>query len=325
MMSLIAELVEHFGLSANDFVRLIDSAPARYKVYEIPKRRGGVRTIAQPSRELKAVQRFVTERKLSVFPVHSAAMGYVKRRNIRENAEAHKDSGPVLKLDFSNFFPSLLVEDWERFAQKHPVKVIGRVEIKLYSKILFWAAQQRSSLPRCLAIGAPSSPMLSNVMLFEIDTALASMATRFNVVYTSYADDITVSSDTVEKLQRFDTAARRTIRLIRSPRLAFNEGKCGLYLKGQRRMVTGLVITPTNQVSIGRERKRLIAAMLHRVSLDRLGRAEMGHLKGMLGFCLAVEAAFVERMREKYGEGVIDAVLRFRVPTRRELREEGED
>ena len=112
-MGLIRELVDHFGLSAHDFMRLSDSAPARYKVYNIPKRKGGSRTITQPSRELKAVQRFVVWRKLCAFPVHGAAMGYVKGRNIRENAVAHRDRGLILKLDFAEFFPSIGVADWE--------------------------------------------------------------------------------------------------------------------------------------------------------------------------------------------------------------------
>ena len=104
-MSIIREFVEHFGLSANDFARLIESAPARYKLYDIPKKKGGGRrTIAQPSRELKAIQRFIVDRKLHAFPVHSAAMGYVNGRNIRDNAEAHVNQGPLLNWISSNSF-----------------------------------------------------------------------------------------------------------------------------------------------------------------------------------------------------------------------------
>jgi RNA-directed DNA polymerase len=136
---------------------------------------------------------------------------------------------------------------------------------------------------------------------------------------------MTASADTIEQLERFERATRRTIRAMRHPRLTLNEEKRGLYLKGQRRMVTGLIVTPDREISIGRERKRLISAMLHRASHALLGGAEMGRLKGLLGFCLATEAAFIGRMRAKYGDDVIERVLRFRVGKRKDLEEEHED
>jgi RNA-directed DNA polymerase len=67
-MSIIDELVEHFGLGNSDLARIIETAPARYKVYQIPKRRGGMRTIAQPSRDLKSIQRFIVDTKLAALP-----------------------------------------------------------------------------------------------------------------------------------------------------------------------------------------------------------------------------------------------------------------
>jgi RNA-directed DNA polymerase len=324
-MSLIRELVERFGLSARDVIRLIESAPARYKVYDIPKRRGGRRTIAQPSKELKLIQRFIVDQKLKAFPVHGSAMGYVEKRNIFANAAAHRENGAILKLDFAEFFPSIRVADWEHFARKHSVECIPRTEIGIYSKILFWGLYKGAIVPVCLSIGAPSSPALSNILLFDLDTVLEARAAQLDVVYTRYADDITASADTIEQLERFEGATRRAIGAMRHPKLTLNEDKRGLYLRGQRRMVTGLIVTPTQEISIGRERKRLISAMLHRASLAVLGRAEMGRLKGLLGFCLATEPAFIGRMRSKYGDDVIERVLRFRVAKRTDLKDENED
>src|SRR5258708_32226067 len=107
--NLLRELSIELGLGSNDLLRIIATAPARYKVFQIPKRRGGMRTIAQPSRELKAIQRFILDKILSKLPVHPAAAAYVTGRNIAENAIAHVKSRVVLKLDFSDFFPSITV------------------------------------------------------------------------------------------------------------------------------------------------------------------------------------------------------------------------
>src|SRR5687768_1740331 len=108
-MSLVQEIVARFGLGARDVARLIDSAPARYKVYDIAKRRGGNRTIAQPAKELKIIQRFIVDNKLTAFKTHRAAMGYVTKRNILDNAMMHRENDAILKLDFANFFPSIHV------------------------------------------------------------------------------------------------------------------------------------------------------------------------------------------------------------------------
>jgi RNA-directed DNA polymerase len=144
-----------------------------------------------------------------------------------------------------------------------------------------------------------------------MDTTLSQIASRLNVIYTRYADDITVSGENVEAVLRFEASFIRTIKAIKSPVLSSNDEKRGIYLKGQRRMVTGLIVTPTNEISIGRERKRLISVMLHKVLIGTLSVEQMGYLKGMIGFSLAIEPTFVTRMRRKYGNEPIDRVLAF--------------
>lgn len=113
-MSLTLELVNAFGWSGTDIRQIIGAAPARYKVYPIPKRSGaGVRIIAQPSRELKAIQHFILLHKLPGFVIHPKALAYALGKNIRANAQAHAHSNVTLKLDFSDFFPSIKVSDWD--------------------------------------------------------------------------------------------------------------------------------------------------------------------------------------------------------------------
>jgi RNA-directed DNA polymerase len=308
-MSLIHELVVHFRVSPSDLLRIISTAPVRYKQYTIPKRKGGERIIAQPSREVKALQRYILDHKLSTLPVHPAATGYVKGQNILQNAAYHQHNRVILKLDFVDFFLSIKASDWDFLLRILKAPIIQRDESSFYKNILFWG--QGSKNPRCLAIGAPSSPTLSNIIMFRLDTRLARTAQRYNVVYTRYADDITVSGKSIEDMLRFEASFLRIINDTRSPALTSNDQKRGIYLKGQRRMVTGLIITPNGEISIGRERKRLISVMLHKVLIGTLDIAQMGYLKGMCGFCLGNEPLFISRMRRKYGNEVVDRVLSF--------------
>jgi RNA-directed DNA polymerase len=319
-MSLSLDIIRALGWSGSDIQRIVATAPARYKVYRIPKRHGaGWRVIAQPSRELKAIQRYILYNKLNGYPIHDAAAAYVGGRNIRANAEKHRAANVILKLDFRDFFPSIKVKDWEVYARKIPLQGIDLEDIKLYSRIMFWGEMPRSTTPRCLSIGAPTSPALSNILLYEFDVRLSDEAQKLGVNYTRYADDITASGVTAEAVLRFETMALKTVKSLKSPKLTFNEEKRGLYKKGQRRMVTGLIITPNRQVSIGRERKRLISSMLHKSSHNLLNLLERSHLKGLLGFSVANEPDFLGRLRAKYGSDVIDSALSFRAPSRLEM------
>jgi RNA-directed DNA polymerase len=312
--------VEHIGLSATEIQRIILTAPARYKVYDIPKRNGaGWRTIAQPSRELKAIQRYVLNKKLIGYPIHSNSMAYANGRNILQNAQAHARSKPILKLDFQQFFPSIKVSDWEKFAKRIPNSEVQQSDIRLYSQIMFWGQQKRSITPRCLSIGAPTSPILSNILLYDLDVTLSTEAERLGATYTRYADDITISGPTLDIVQAFEKFTRRAVRSLKSPRLTFNDEKCGLYKKGQRRLVTGLVVTPVGGISVGRDRKRLISSMLYRSSKELLNQIERSRLKGLLGFCVANEPLFLNRMRAKYGDQTVDSALRFHAPKRSEM------
>jgi hypothetical protein len=243
--------------------------------------------------------------------VHAAAFGYVERKNIRDNAEQHMDSRIILKLDFANFFPSLKVKDWEPIAGKQGIRGL---DLSLYNRILFWG--DGSSEPKCLSIGAPTSPIVSNIIMYEIDRAFVAAARQMKVVYTRYADDITVSGSTREVLLEFEQFARSYLNDTSSPRLTFNEAKCAMFGPSIKRMVTGLVITPNSKISIGRERKRRISAMLHKVTLGQMDAASMFELKGLLAFSKSVEPAFIDRMRNKYGNDVLRRVF-F---TRRERR-----
>lgn len=311
--SLLHELSIELGVGTHDLLRVIASAPRRYKVYQIPKRSGGTRTIAQPSREVKIIQRYLLDNMLSKLPIHPAAMGYINNVGIADNALVHVKSDYILKMDFKDFFPSIKVGDWER-SIKRAKFAISRQDIVLCNYIMFWG--NGSGAPQCLSIGAPTSPALSNIVMFGIDQRLNAEAGRLKLNYTRYADDITVSGHIVSAIVKFERFARELIAKTKSPLLIFNEEKRGLYGKGQRRMVTGLIITPEKQLSIGRERKRLISSMIHKVTIGPVGAELLGTVKGLLGFCLATEPTFVSRMREKYGDNTIDYILRSETPKR---------
>lgn len=306
-MTLIETLAQDAGISVRDATRIILSAPKRYKVYTIPKRHGGERTIAQPAFEVKVLQRLLMMRVLTNFPVHDAAYAYVKGRSIRQNAMRHVDSDFILKLDFKNFFNSIRPVDLERTLRYRSVEGLSPTDYEAVYQLLFWG--RGSYQAKCLSIGAPSSPMVSNVVMYEFDRVVAGIAIELGLTYTRYADDLTISGNVLNRLLTFERRLASVVQNLPMD-LALNDQKRGLYGRGQRRMVTGLIITPDHKVSIGRERKRAIRAAIHRYSKGEPSDELVMRCKGMLGFVLAAEPSHISSLVRTFGRDLITSIKR---------------
>ena len=102
------------GVTESYLRQLARSAPYRYSKFKIPKRSGtGERLIAQPAKEVKRIQRWLLRNDLSQLPMHDAATAYRKGAGIAANARPHANNRFLLKMDFRNFFPSIMGRDFE--------------------------------------------------------------------------------------------------------------------------------------------------------------------------------------------------------------------
>lgn len=307
MSELVRTLVAATGLGETLIWRIIASAPRRYKVYTIPKRDGGRREIAHPSRELKALQRALSESYLANLPVHPAATAYEGGASIKVNALRHASNSVVMKMDLKQFFPSIKLEDWICFCDEHSL-FIDPIERRAAGKILFFKPKGSSVLR--LAIGAPSSPHLSNLMMYNFDVEMQSHCDANKVTYTRYADDLTFSATRTGYLTGVERAVRVALRSLRYPRLYVNDEKTVVATKKYRRQVTGLVLTNDGKVSIGRDRKRHIRVDVHRFSNGLLDSSQCERLCGQLGFASSVDPAFLKQLEKKFGDDLLARIGR---------------
>jgi RNA-directed DNA polymerase len=307
MKALIPELCLQTGLREHEIQRIMSTAPSRYKVFNIKKRNGSLREIAQPAPEVKLLQRAIMKSFLKELPVHASATAYVPGGSILSNAQPHAKNGPILKLDFKDFFPSLRSTDWIAYCKRTKC-LEDEQEILLTSRLLFRRAKGRSILR--LAIGAPSSPMLSNILMHEFDVRVVEAVQEQKVTYTRYADDMTFSAPRLGYLNDVMQKVAHVIRALDSPNLDLNGDKTTYVTKKYGRSVTGLVLANDGRVTIGRERKRTIRAAVHRALKGLLDPLEMQVLVGTLAYVNAVEPVFMEVLRAKYGTTEIDRIQR---------------
>lgn len=311
-MSMLIDLfVSEIGMSPSDLAQVIRSAPRRYKVYSIPKRTGGEREIAQPARELKQLQYILIDKFLSKLPVHDAAKAYRPGLSILNNAAPHAGKGPLLKLDFKDFFPSIRSSDWIRYCADH--SLFDETDRTISSLILFRRAKGEQLLK--LSVGAPSSPSLSNALMYTFDCAVAKEAERRRITYTRYADDLTFSGQRAGMLKDMVKVVTNTLRSLHYPRITLNDTKTTFVTAAVRRSVTGVIIANDGSVGLGRERRRSISARIHHALYHEISLEDIKSLAGELAFVNVVEPSFLSRMEAKYGPDVITRIKRGIVTT----------
>jgi hypothetical protein len=296
--------------TGSELSALINTAPRRYKVYQIPKRDGKTfRTIAQPAPEVKLLQSVMMAEVISKWPVHEAATAYRQGISIREHAVRHASSRYLLKMDFSNFFPSISAEHIRAHATLHS-HLIGR-DLDILTNILCW--RNKASGAFGLSIGAPSSPMASNSILFEFDALMTDFCNEQKISYSRYADDLAFSSNEPNKLAEAQLKVASIIQRIAYPRLSINGKKTVNISTKHRRVLLGLVLTPDNKVSLGRELKRSLHAKVHHFSLGTLATEDLPELRGLLSYAWSIERDFIFTLAKKYGNKAFEDIgLPFR-------------
>lgn len=293
---MLEQMLGSLPFSRIELEKIIRTAPYRYKVYYINKRSGaGQREIAQPSAELKLIQRWVVDNVLSSYPIHSAAAAYVQGKGIRANAETHATNRYLLKIDFRNFFPSLKSSDYKIHTERYAPNFTPH--IGLLSNILF--RKKESGVGLFLAIGAPSSPMLSNSLMYAFDCELASHCQNLGVSYSRYADDLTFSTNQPGVLTEVHSFVAKVLHNAEYPKLTINQEKTVYSSKRHNRTVTGLVISNEGVVTIGREKKRLIRALLHKASTGSLSTEDLDWLRGYLSFVRDAEYCYWEKLSQQ--------------------------
>jgi hypothetical protein len=309
---------EYLGIAVEDVQTAASKAPGSYKRYSVRKRSGhGWRIIYHPARPTKALQYALIETLIHRMHVHRSAMAYRRglRSPLKASALVHAPFCFSVHIDFKDFFPSIVPEDCFSLFERD--EILGRPLTPSERDFIACTAFVRSGGRSQLAVGAPSSPSLSNAVMYDLDQGFSGFAEGKDGVYTRYADDLLFSCNAKGDCRRFVEFAEQKLKETHSPNLAINEAKTHFMSRATKRSITGLIVTPEGEVSIGRDRKRLVRSMVHRYKQYTRGERDFGkdrrkHLSGLLAFILDVEPDFYNRLVLKYGAETVNAALHAR-------------
>lgn len=242
----LSSVESDLGFSAKELYTLSNSIDRHYRAVKLLKRDGTYRTLSVPSARLKAVQRAVCEKLLSQIVVSRYAMAYRYGASVHKNARVHVAKAKVLKLDIYHFFDSIRYQQVkdkvftsDRFGE--PIRI-------LLSMLCYY----RDVLPQ----GAPTSPMISNIIMREFDDSVGTFCLERGIAYTRYCDDMTFSGD-------FDHA--EVIRFVKNELhksgFVLNGKKTKVVTYANRQTVTGLVVN--RKLSASNEYRRAIRAEVY--------------------------------------------------------------
>lgn len=236
------------GCQASYLASVVNANKCHYRSFDIPKRSGGRRIITAPYSTLLHCQRWIYQHILLKVPIHPSAHGFCYKKSIITNAKVHIGQNHFLKIDLEDFFPSIKIN-----------QVINVFKSLGYTQMVsFYLASiccYEDSLPQ----GAPTSPVLSNIIAKHMDNRLMKFARRFQFKYTRYADDLAFSGERITaKHLEYITG------IIESCGFIINEDKTLLKQSKQRRIITGLSIAG-EQIRLPREYKRNLKLEIHHI------------------------------------------------------------
>jgi RNA-directed DNA polymerase len=259
------------------YILYVQPDSLKYKEFVIPKKSGGVRSIAAPQGGLKLLQKRLADilqdclseinnnaaEDVKAKPDHHVSHGFKRGLSIRTNAKNHRNRRYVFNVDLTDFFGSINFGRVRGFFIKDKRFHLNPKVATIFAQIACF----RQRLPQ----GSPCSPVISNLIGNILDMHLVKLSARTGCTYTRYADDLTFSTNKRCFPQSIATqsndndhvwiAGSELLRLVNHSGFEINPKKTRMQYRFSRQEVTGLVVN--KKVNVKREYRHNVRAMLH--------------------------------------------------------------
>ena len=308
----------------------VERAPYTYRHFTIRKRSGGFRRISVPHPDVMTAQRWLTAHVLNRQAVHPASYAFRPGASITQCAARHTGARWLIKLDIAGFFDaiseiavfrvfrSLGYEPLLSFELARLTTCTASSHLRYryqewknygrHSKIEQYKDARIGHLPQ----GAPTSPMLSNLVMREVDEKISSISSDAGLNFTRYSDDMTFSTRQCFDRRRAARIVNRVSTTLRPLGLWLNTKKTVIVPPGARKVVLGLLVDG-DKPNLTRDFRDNLRQHLYYVKkygpiehMNRRGFETVfgmkNHIRGHVDFARMVDESFGTRMLALFDE-----------------------
>lgn len=233
--------------------------------------------------------------------VHS----FTKDKSTLTAVIAHAKNDFFFQTDISSFYSSITRND-VLMLLKRDVDLVPISDLSDYLEFLASVMTYDNTLP----IGFSTSPQISNAFLFEFDRQLNDICREREIIYTRYADDIILSSMTLNVLEDMSHVIDSLLSELFLGNISLNRDKTKLIRKGNKIKILGLTILPNGVVTIDRKHKNTIETLLYLYTTDIerfhehlsiMDGFNQRSLFGLLHYANSVDPHYISKLQRKYG------------------------
>lgn len=285
------------------------------------------RLIAEPSSKLKEYHKFINEFVLSYLRVNKEVVfSYRKGSSTYDAVILHAKSKVFFNTDIKSFFPSITREYARSVLVNNLLNVpISDLNVHL-DKILDYVIIDNS-----LPVGFPTSPALSNACLYEFDVAMQQYCVEKGYVFTRYSDDIIISSENDEDFDNINLIVADFLEVFGRGHFRLNPVKTKLIKKGNKIKLLGMVVLPSQKVSVDIKVKRKLEHLIHfyitdkdkfidsilkdsKVKTSGLNDSEIlekgvNTVSGLLNHINTIDKTYLDKLKKKYGNTIVDMLF----------------
>lgn len=271
--------------------------------------------IYMPSKELKLLHRYLNLFIFSLLPINDdVVFSYRENVNIQHAVYPHKFSKYFLLNDLKNFFTNIKRDNIKTLLVNNVEKIPVNFEPYI-DKILNLVC-----IDDTLAIGFPTSPLISNSLLYEFDNNMFEFCQNIGVLYTRYADDLIFSADQKELLVKIEEYVPILLQQQYGNTFNINDRKTRKFDKSRQIKILGLVVLPNGEVTIDRKIKNEIETMifLFKYHADQWRDKVLQDsllpqtIIGKVNFAKSVDPKYIDKLRKKYGSTTVDLFMRVK-------------
>ena len=249
------------------------------------------RLIEKPSEQLKAIQSKI-KGLLYAIQVPDNVFSGIKGRSYSQNAQWHKGTKHVYKIDLTAFFPSITREKVYSFFKDdletssdvaEIITNITTVDIDLTNlqnveQVNEFLISKNVKTRNHLISGAPTSQILSYMANHKMFDEIQSLANHNGIVMTIYVDDITFSSENYIS-NKFKNKVQS---IIKKYGYQISARKVKSYSKCYPKLVTGAIIDKNGCLTVKNSLRYKIMSTLNELKENPNNKTARRKLRGLV-------------------------------------------